>query len=145
MKKAKPIPPKEFKRIYTQVPRICVEALIVGREGVVLTKRSIEPAKGLWHLPGGTVMFREKLADTVKRIALRETGLKVEIKKFLGVIEYPYFGQYQGHPISICFLAKIVGGTLQYDEDASDIRFFKKLPRQIIKKHGDFIKTHIKL
>ncbi|MDP2705043.1 MAG: NUDIX domain-containing protein [Patescibacteria group bacterium] len=145
MKKIQKIPLKEFNKIYSRVPRLCIEACIINSQGIILTKRNIRPAKGKWHFPGGTLMLKERLMDAVKRIAFRETGLKVEPKKILGIIEYPNFKGDIGHPISICFLAVIKGGTLQHDGDATDIRFFKKLPRPIIKEHADFISKNIKL
>ncbi|MCK5059871.1 MAG: NUDIX hydrolase [Candidatus Pacebacteria bacterium] len=145
MKKTKFIPKKEFDKIYSRVPRLCVEVCIVSKDGIVLTKRAIEPANGKWHLPGGTVRYKERLTDTVKRIALEETNLKVKPEKILGIIEYPNFDGYKGHPVSICFLVSIKGGKLKYNGDATDIQFFKKMPRSIIKEHRDFIVANIKL
>lgn len=151
MKQIKRIPLKEFNSIYSRVPRLCVEALIVDRAGIILVKRDIKPARGMWHFPGGTVMFQERLTDAVKRIALKETGFKVESKKLLGIIEYPDleksagFKGYRGNPVSICFLVRIKGGALRHDGDATDVRFFKRLPSPIIKEHADFIKKNIKI
>src|SRR3989344_4241816 len=140
MKKTISIPKKEFDRIFARVPRLCVEILITDpRKGVLLTKRSIEPAKGKWHLPGGTVRFKERLANTVKRVAFTETGLKVTPESMIGFIEFHNFKGYKGHPISICFKAKSVGGSLRHDDTASDIGFFKKIPSRMIKEHKKFI------
>jgi ADP-ribose pyrophosphatase YjhB (NUDIX family) len=53
----------------------------------VLSKRNIEPEKGKWHFPGGTILLDEKLSNTINHIAKEETGLKLEVIKILDTIE----------------------------------------------------------
>lgn len=72
-----PLSQEEFWNIYKKVPRLTVEIIIKDKRGILLTLRNIEPCKNLWHLPGGTVRFGEKLIDAVKRIANRELGIEV--------------------------------------------------------------------
>ncbi|MFH0805336.1 MAG: NUDIX domain-containing protein, partial [Patescibacteria group bacterium] len=66
----KKLPFSEFKSIYSRVPRLCVEIMVKTNNGVLLLKRNIDPEKGKWHLPGGTVLKGERLEDTVKRVAM---------------------------------------------------------------------------
>jgi len=81
---------KEFKEIYSKVPRLTVEVIVKGPQGgVILSLRNISPCKGLWHIPGGTVYLRETLDEAVKRVAQEELGIEVEIEKLLGYIHYP--------------------------------------------------------
>ena len=40
----------EFKKIYSRVPRLSVELVILIPGGVLLTLRSIEPYMGEWHV-----------------------------------------------------------------------------------------------
>ena len=63
MKKNKPkkLPYKTFKSIYSRVPRATIELVIQTPAGILLSKRSIPPYKGYWHIPGGTVLFHEKM------------------------------------------------------------------------------------
>jgi 8-oxo-dGTP diphosphatase len=42
---------------------------------ILLTKRNIEPFKGLWCLPGGHIDSDEKAFDAVKREVFEETGM----------------------------------------------------------------------
>lgn len=78
----------EFKTIYSKVPRLCVDLVIKNKQGVLLTKRNIPPDLGWLHFPGGTVLMREALKDTIQRVAKEELNTKVEIKKLLGFLEY---------------------------------------------------------
>lgn len=72
-----PLTKEEFDSIYSKVPRLTVELVIKDGDKILLTKRSIEPCRGLWHLPGGTVYFGESLLDAVKRIAKKELSIDV--------------------------------------------------------------------
>lgn len=140
----KKLPFKEFKKIYSRVPRLCVEVIVKTKTGIVLTKRNIPPAKGSWHIPGGTILKGETLEQAVKRKASEELGLKVNVKKNLGVIEYS-FKKYFSQPIGIAFLVEIVSGQLRLNKDDSDIRIFKKLPKNIIKEQKVFLKNKLKI
>ena len=47
-----------------------VEVLITSEErGVLLALRDVDPCRGMWNLPGGTVRFGERLVDAVRRVA----------------------------------------------------------------------------
>jgi len=63
------LPLKEFKTIYSKVPRLCVDLVIRNKQGTLLTKRDIPPDLGWWHFPGGTVLIGETLENTVQRVA----------------------------------------------------------------------------
>lgn len=140
--KKPPLTDKEFSLIYKKVPRLCVEAIIKTPDGVLLSKRAITPGKGLWHFTGGTVRFGETLEQAVQRIAKEETGLETKIIRNLGFIE-KYNKKYAlGWPVSFCFLLKPTRGILHGDWQTSELRFFKKRPKPIVKEQGAFLKNH---
>jgi ADP-ribose pyrophosphatase YjhB (NUDIX family) len=133
------LPPAEFKRIYSRVPRLCVEVVMIGRDGLVLTKRSIPPCVGQWHFPGGTVLMGETLERTVRRVAKAETGVEVKIVRMLGVIEYAFKGYYS-RPVGVAFLVRPLASRYRTDrKDASVIRAFKTPPRDMIAKQRAFL------
>lgn len=129
---------KEFKYVYDRAPRLCVDLIIQKQQSIVLSKRDIPPAKGKWHLPGGSVLFGEKLAEAVKRKARVETGLKVKIKKIIGVVEYSSKSGY-GQSIAVMFLICPLSGKLRGCAQARDIRFFKYLPNNTVVEQGKFL------
>ena len=132
------LPYEEFKRIYSKVPRLCVDLIIKSNEGILLTKREIPPYKGYWHLPGGTVLYGERLTETINRVAKEETGLDIVVEKALGTIEFPITSKNM-HTISMGFLLKILGGKISGCSQAKEIKFFKILPRKIITEHEEFL------
>jgi ADP-ribose pyrophosphatase YjhB (NUDIX family) len=85
-----PLPKDEFDRIYSKVPRLTVEVLITPEErGVLLALRDVDPCRGMWNLPGGTVRFGARLAEAVTRVAADELEIRVGVDPLLGYIEYP--------------------------------------------------------
>jgi len=135
---------EEFLSIFFKVPRLCVDLVIQSDEGILLSQRSIEPFIGEWHLPGGTVYKDETIEQAAYRIAEKETGLKIKVKECLGYIEFigEVRSNVQMHSVSIALKVVIVGGILQHDENAKDIKYFKDLPEKIIKQQYDFLKNH---
>jgi len=67
-----------------------VAATIPEQDGaILLTRRSINPGKGLWTFPGGFVDFGETVTDGAMRETFEETGLKVDLSGLLNVYTYP--------------------------------------------------------
>ena len=77
---SEPLPKDEFDRIFGKVPRLTVEVLITSEgQGVLLALRDVDPCRGMWNLPGGTVRFGERLVDAVRRVAANELGVSVRV------------------------------------------------------------------
>ena len=136
------MPFNEFKEIYRKVPRLCVDIIVKTEEGIVLAKRDIPPAKGMWHIPGGTVLMDETNEEAVKRVAKEELGLQVEIDRLLGVIEY--FKEFAfGQSTGIVYLVRITGGNLRGSKDAEEVGFFKTIPENTIPEQVKFLREQL--
>jgi ADP-ribose pyrophosphatase YjhB (NUDIX family) len=100
-----PLPEHEFAEIFGKVPRLTVELVLRGPDGVLLTQRRQGPCAGLWHLPGGTVRFAEPVVAAVARVAADELGVAVEVGPLLGYIEYPsHYLRGLDSPVGLAFL-----------------------------------------
>lgn len=139
------IPKAEFDAIYGRVPRLTVEVIIRTADGIILTKRSMEPCKGQWHIPGGTVRFGEPLPDAVRRVAQDELGVVVKPGELLGYIEYPEImaAGYKGWPVGIAFEASIVAGELRGSEQGEEVGQFKKVPPNTITEQARFLNQYM--
>lgn len=139
----KPFTPEEFKAIYSKVPRISVDLVISLDGGIVLILRALESYKNQWHLPGGTVFYKEKIIDAVKRIAKDETGLDVSVEELLGYIEYESEEKERGfgYTIGMVFACTKIGGTICLNEDGSDLKSFKTLPEKTVIDQKKFLET----
>ena len=139
----KRLPSEEFNRIYSKVPRLCVDIVVKSSEGILLTKRAIPPSIGYWHIPGGTIMHGETLEQAVKRVAEKELGVDVKIIKILGATEFlSDKTTIMGHAVSIPHLVKVISGKIKLDNQASEYRFFKKIPGKTIPEHKKFLESY---
>jgi len=91
---------------------------------ILLTRRAIDPSRGLWTFPGGFVDFGESVTDAALRETFEETGLKVELTGLLNVYSYP------GAPVIIIYRARVTGGTLTScpENDAIEWRKPSEIP-----------------
>src|SRR5947207_11099629 len=75
--------------VYYLNPKV-VAATIPEQDGaVLLTRRSINPGRGLWTFPGGFVDFGEAVTDAAARETVGETGVKVDRTGLLDCSTYP--------------------------------------------------------
>lgn len=108
-----PLPEVEFHAIYAKVPRLTVEVVVRGPEGILLTKRTSEPCAGMWHIPGGTVRFGETVVEAVNRVASTELGLELQAGPLLGYIEYPsHYLNGSDSPVGLAILCRVDGGRV---------------------------------
>ena len=95
----------------------CGALIINEKEEVLLVKRLLnartEP--GYWSRPGGEVCFGEKIEEAIKREVREETGLEVEVIRFLEMTEM-INPTPKTHWITFGYLARITGGTPENKE-----------------------------
>lgn len=68
-------------------PEICVGAVVVHDESLLVVRRATDPEAGRWSLPGGRVEPGELVAAAVVREVEEETGLTVVCGELLGWVE----------------------------------------------------------
>lgn len=134
---------EDFLSIYSKVPRAALDVVIRSDEGILLTLRNIEPSKGLWHLPGGTLYRGEEVVEAAKRIAKKETNLDVVITKCLGYMEFlnEVRSGISMHSVSIVVEAVYTGGELKHDGDAADLKWHTEQPEAVIPEHSELLNT----
>ena len=71
----------------TPRPEVCVGAIAVDAERLLLVRRGHGPAAGEWSIPGGRVEQGETLAEAVVRELAEETGLEGVADRFVGWVE----------------------------------------------------------
>ena len=112
-------------------PRVGASALVQREDGkIVLVKRSKEPGKGRWALPGGLTEYGEEVEETAVREVEEETGLNIKLLSLVGV--YDIIGmdekdQTRCHYVSICFKGKKIGGKLRAGSDVKNVGWFSPL------------------
>jgi len=74
-------------RSHLPKPEVCVGAIILRLDELLLIRRGHGPAAGEWSLPGGHLESGETLAEAVVREVAEETGLEVICGPFVGTAE----------------------------------------------------------
>jgi ADP-ribose pyrophosphatase YjhB (NUDIX family) len=115
-----------MKRDYPEQPIIGVGAVIVEGERTLLVRRATEPLRGEWSVPGGMLELGEKLRDGVRREALEETGVQVEVGELLDVFDSIFTdaqGRTQYHYVLIDYLCRPIAGEARAGSDVSEVRW----------------------
>lgn len=118
-----------MRREYPEAPIVAVGAIILEGGRIVLVRRGNEPSSGLWTFPGGAIELGEPIREAVRREALEETGLVVDVGEVFTVIDHVVPGA-QGRPryhyVIVDFLARPIGGTLQAGSDVDRVRWARR-------------------
>jgi 8-oxo-dGTP diphosphatase len=68
-------------------PEVCVGAIAVSGDQLLLIRRGHGPAGGRWSIPGGRVEMGETTAEAVVRELAEETGLEALCDEFVDWVE----------------------------------------------------------
>jgi len=85
--------PKEFENVVRLTPLVAIDLVVRSPEGRVLVgRRTHEPAKDVFFVPGGRITKNETLAAAFRRISREELGVELvlDAARFLSVNEHMY-------------------------------------------------------
>ena len=102
-------------------PKVVAGTIPVREGRVLLTRRAIEPARGLWTFPGGYVDWGEDIREAARRETLEEVQLAVELDGLLGLYSY------RGSPVVVAvFLAVVPDGMepVPCATEVSEVAYF---------------------
>jgi 8-oxo-dGTP diphosphatase len=110
-------------REYPSRPLVGVGALIVVDNRIVLVRRGRPPGRGQWSIPGGLVKVGETLMDGAIREAFEETGLDVEPRELVELLERIFRddnGMVRYHYVLADYLCAVRGGELHPGSDVTE-------------------------
>ena len=84
---------QDWKFCVKNLPIIAIDLIIKNKKSEILMgRRSNNPAKDLFFVPGGRIFKNEKIVDAFERISLIELGkiLKINDAKFINYYEHFY-------------------------------------------------------
>jgi ADP-ribose pyrophosphatase YjhB (NUDIX family) len=92
------------------------------RGRLLLVQRGREPGRGRWSVPGGRIEPGESDADAVIREVAEETGLAVEVVRYVGSVRRPAPGggtfDIRDHEVRVVGAPEPTAG-----DDADDVRW----------------------
>src|SRR5262249_11118339 len=102
-------------------PEVCVGAVALDDDRLLLIRRGHGPAAGEWSVPGGRVGAGETLAEAVVREVLEETGLEAVCGALVGWVERIAD---DNHFVILDFLTDIIDETAPVaGDDAAEARW----------------------
>ena len=113
----------------------CAGALIVRNGKVLLIRRTLDPFKGYWDIPGGFCEVDEHPTQTALREVHEETGLQIELTGLLGL----WLDEYDGSAtLNIYYLARPLTRHPQAGDEADGAAWFapQALPKRIAFSNG---------
>ncbi|KQC11060.1 MAG: hypothetical protein APR62_10675 [Smithella sp. SDB] len=114
---------------YPLEPRVGVGAIIIKNRKVLLVKRGVEPSKGLWAIPGGTLKLGESMRECAAREILEETGIMIKVRDCVYVfdfIERDSKRKIKFHFVIVDFAADFVSGVPRGADDALEARWISR-------------------
>jgi 8-oxo-dGTP diphosphatase len=123
------------------IPASCL-VVVDNRNRVLLVKRSVEPKKGFWCLPGGFMELGESPEKAALRELEEETGLSGRIEMLLGVSSNP--SALYHTVLMVGYLIRQYTGTLIAGDDADDAVYlhYDELPEIAFESHARFIRMY---
>ena len=107
--------------------RLGCSATIFDEQGRVLLTKRLD--NGQWCLPSGGLEPGESAAEACEREVFEETGLRVRVKRLVGVYSHP--DQLSIYPdgnkvqiVALHFEAETVSGELGLSDETSDFGYF---------------------
>ncbi len=97
-----------------------------------------------WGIPGGRAEIGESIAQTVIREVFEETGLRVSVRRLIGVYSDPARHSIATYPdggvvqfVNLCFECAIEGGALRGSDEGRELDFFdpQQLPANTLLAH----------
>ncbi len=124
-------------------PELCVGAVAVAGDELLLVQRGRGPGAGRWSVPGGRVETGERIRDAVVREVAEETGLEVRCDDLLGWAER--IGP-EHHFVILDFVVTVTDGRQPVaGDDAAEARWFPlpSVPHvALVDGLADFLRDH---
>jgi colanic acid biosynthesis protein WcaH len=114
------IPEAEYASFLDRMPQVCVELFVEHDQGILLCRRTTEPARGEWFWPGSRLFKGETLEAAAHRVAEDELGVRVTLRDRLGVYSHfwessPFTDVDSTHTVNVVFRASL-------EDQPADIR-----------------------
>ncbi|MGE5042470.1 MAG: NUDIX domain-containing protein [Candidatus Levyibacteriota bacterium] len=135
----------KFLETFKFAPRPAVSLIIKNPSGeFLLAKRSYQPLKGLWYLPGSFIYKNEHLFDCAVRVGKRELGIDIAFEQFSpkGFFENIYSDS-RGHVIELIYEAILTTEQIAQMKPVEEIKMLKEIPKEEMYSGHDKILKHL--
>lgn len=107
-----------LSRVIRPLFQVFIAGVIFDHENKILLVKSTYQRFHPWGLPGGSLEYGESPEEAVKREVWEETGLIVEIKRFLLVKTW------SPDRVGMYYLCETIGGEIHPTDEVSEVGYF---------------------
>ena len=107
-----------LSRVIRPLFQVFAAGVILNQDNKILLVKSTYQRFHPWGLPGGSLEYGESPEEAVKREVWEETGLNVEIKRFLIVKTW------SPDRVGMYYLCEITGGEIHPTDEISETGYF---------------------
>lgn len=107
-------------RIIRPLFQVFSAAVIFNERGQILLVKLTYQRFHPWGLPGGSLDYNERPEDAVVREMFEETGIRIEIEKFL------FAKTWTPDRVGLYYLCRIKEGEFQPSDEVSEYGYFSK-------------------
>ena len=140
------LPEDVFRFVSRLTPLLTVELLIQDeRRRTLLTWRHDQFYGPGWHVPGGIVRFKEKMADRIRACAREELGAEVTADADpLNVLEGIRSDDTRGHHVSMLFRCRLLTAPDEWlracasPPSAGQWRWHDRCPPDLLEEQRDY-------
>jgi 8-oxo-dGTP diphosphatase len=111
---------------YPDSPRVGVGAVVLREGRILLVRRGVPPALGLWAIPGGVLKLGESLKEGAEREILEETGITIRAGDPVFTCDFCQRdgdGRIRFHYVIVDLAAEYVSGKVRGGDDALEARW----------------------
>jgi ADP-ribose pyrophosphatase YjhB (NUDIX family) len=110
-------------RIHYVDPKVAVGVAVFRDDSLLLVRRTMEPGRGRWALPGGFLDAGEDPRSAAARETREESGVEVTVGPVLEVFANP---PEDGGVLFVLFAAEWVAGEPMAGDDTDGAGFFRQ-------------------
>lgn len=145
---AKRLPDSLWGDVQDSVVIVTSDTIVLCEGNILLGKRKIEPAKGLWWIFGGKILPGESIEESAARNLQRELGLAIDDSRFIplgtwcSVVWSRREQPPQDHGVhnvilpTFLALAPAEKDSIRLDKDHSELQWIK--PQDLLKRTLEF-------
>jgi ADP-ribose pyrophosphatase YjhB (NUDIX family) len=121
---------KIYDFIKQWMPMACTDAAVIRDGKILLLRRAIEPAKGMWALPGGHVQLGETVEEAAILELSEEAGIQVAVSdlQYCGVVTYIFPDRQDITTVFRVDIDKAAKVTLDYESSSHTWAKLDSLP-----------------
>ena len=113
-------------RLYPSLPMVGVGVVVIKEGQMLMVRRSREPGRGKWSVPGGRLELGETLYEGARREIAEECSIDVEIERVLDAADAiirDADGRVRYHYVLLDFVGTYKGGEPKARSDATECRW----------------------